>query len=74
MHIYGIRIQQGLSPLHVASREGHIEIVRCLCLNGANLHLKTTDGLTAEIVALSQENKKIATILAKVKSVRFFWT
>uniref|UniRef100_A0A914H7B7 Non-specific serine/threonine protein kinase n=1 Tax=Globodera rostochiensis TaxID=31243 RepID=A0A914H7B7_GLORO len=58
---------KGFSALHLAARHGHIDIVRCLCLSGASVHLKSNDGMTAEIMALAQEQKQIATLLAKVR-------
>uniref|UniRef100_A0A914VG62 Death domain-containing protein n=1 Tax=Plectus sambesii TaxID=2011161 RepID=A0A914VG62_9BILA len=57
-----------LSPLHIAAKEGHIEIVRSLCLAGCNINGKNKDGLTAEIMALAQENTQVGTLLAKLKS------
>ncbi|VDK79575.1 unnamed protein product [Litomosoides sigmodontis] len=56
-----------LTPLHLAAKEGHIEIIRCLCLFGADVLRKNKDGLTAEIVALAQEHTQIGTLLAKMK-------
>uniref|UniRef100_A0A0N5D537 Non-specific serine/threonine protein kinase n=1 Tax=Thelazia callipaeda TaxID=103827 RepID=A0A0N5D537_THECL len=61
-------VENSLTPLHLAAKEGHIEIVRCLCLFGANVIRKNKDGLTAEIIALAQENTQIGTLLAKMKS------
>ncbi|VDO44619.1 unnamed protein product [Brugia timori] len=65
---YGmLMVPNSLTPLHIAAKEGHIEIIRCLCLFGANVLRKNKDGLTAEIIALAQEHTQIGTLLAKMK-------
>ena len=36
-------VQDGLSPVYVASQNGHTEVVDLLVQAGANIHLATTD-------------------------------
>ena len=36
-------VQNGLSPVYVASQEGHTEVVDLLIQAGADIHLATTD-------------------------------
>ncbi|KAK3098350.1 hypothetical protein FSP39_018671 [Pinctada imbricata] len=55
------------TPLHISSKNGNIEIVRCLLLSGANPGLKNKDGVTADIMALAQGHTEIAELLSRVK-------
>ena len=34
-----------MTALHVASREGHRDVVECLCAHGANHNLQDEDGI-----------------------------
>ena len=43
------------SSLYVASQEGHVEVVKLLISNGANVNDKRTDGGTSALYAASQE-------------------
>ena len=51
------------TPLMAASESGHIEIVRLLLSKGANKHIKTTNDLTAYILAKSKKHKEIMKLL-----------
>ena len=39
MYMYTFTLQEGGSPLYVASREGHCDVVDILLKNGANVDL-----------------------------------
>ncbi len=60
-----------MTALHLAAKEGYLDIVRVLCLARSQVSAKTKDGLTAEILALSQEHTSVAALLAKLKQVIF---
>jgi ankyrin repeat protein len=49
----------GLSPLHLAARHGHIDVVRCLCLHGANVQLKTNVSRKVFILLIKLNKKSI---------------
>ena len=36
--LMGLVLQNGLSPLHMASQEGHLDVVKTLIEAGANIH------------------------------------
>ncbi|KIH63001.1 ankyrin repeat protein [Ancylostoma duodenale] len=55
------------TPLHLAAKEGFLDIVRVLCLARSNVGKKTKDGLTAEILALASEHTHVASLLSKMK-------
>jgi ankyrin repeat protein len=68
--MYGM-MQAGLTPLHFAARSGHIDVVRCLLLSGAEPATVNKDELTAEMMAMANGHIDIADLLNKAKFVRF---
>ena len=58
------------SPLHLSARSGHLEVVRCLLLSGAEPDLANKDGISAEIMSLAQGHTEIAELLTRLKPVR----
>ncbi|MCA9449381.1 MAG: ankyrin repeat domain-containing protein [Candidatus Omnitrophica bacterium] len=50
-----VRDDTGRTPLIHAAEKGHLEIVRELCQAGADLWALTTRGMTAEILASTDE-------------------
>lgn len=58
---------KGLSPLHIASRSGSTEIVRLLTKAGANVELRSTEGMTPEDLANAEGHVEIASYLRKLR-------
>jgi uncharacterized protein len=62
-------LEEGVSPiakntaLHIASREGHIEIVEMVLEKGANVNATTNDGITALIRASRNKHTEIVAML-----------
>ncbi|KAI9250476.1 asparaginase-domain-containing protein [Phascolomyces articulosus] len=54
---------EGRSPLHVASREGHTEIIEFLLLHGASIHIRDRLGHTPLFVAVAEKRANVVTIL-----------
>jgi serine/threonine-protein phosphatase 6 regulatory ankyrin repeat subunit B len=54
---------RGLSPLFVACKNGHLEIVRLLLNHQASLDLCTENGKTPLLVALQNEHIDISCLL-----------
>lgn len=54
---------EGLTPLHIACDNGHIDIVRFLLANGANIEAKPKDGRTPLMHAISNDHFEIAEFL-----------
>lgn len=66
-------MQSGATPLHLAAKYGHTELVRCLCTAGCDLDPVTEDGFMADEVASNSGYEKLATLihhLRQVKNVR----
>ncbi|KAL3185624.1 hypothetical protein MRX96_028533 [Rhipicephalus microplus] len=61
-------LSAGLYPLHLAAKNGHTEIVRCLCLAGCNVDQKNRDGIPAEITALAQGHSSIGDLLNRLRN------
>jgi ankyrin repeat protein len=55
--------EDGFSPLMVASGRGFVEAVELLLLNGANVHLKNNDGITALDVAILEKHPSVEAVL-----------
>ena len=58
-----------VTALHIASKCGLIDIVRCLLLSGACPNKPNKDGVSPEIMALAEGFTPIAELLNKVKGV-----
>ena len=59
----------GVYPIHLASQNGHTEVVRCLCLAGCRIDVKNKDGVTPDLAALSQGHGEISDLLKRLKRV-----
>lgn len=57
----------GLYPLHLAAKYGHIHVVRCLCTAGCNIDVKNADKIRADITALKYSHNDIAELLDKLR-------
>src|ERR1043166_7769290 len=53
----------GTTALHEATRAGHLEIVKLLVANGANVNATDFSGLTPLKLALGRRNTEIAELL-----------
>lgn len=60
--------EKGHTPLHVAARNGHINIVRLLCLSGCDVD-KTNHGIRADVTAIKYGHLDIANLLDKLRNV-----
>ena len=61
--------ETNVTALHIASKCGLIEIVRCLLLSGACPTTPNKDGVSPEIMALAEGFTSIAELLNKMKGV-----
>jgi hypothetical protein len=52
-----------------ASRNGHKELVRCLCLAGCRIDVKNKEGVTPDMTALAQGHGDISELLKRLKRV-----
>lgn len=52
-----------MSPIHLAARNGHLEVLRLLLVKGANPDLMTKDGNTALHLAVSERRRDCARLL-----------
>ena len=69
-------VQSGATPLHLAAKYGHMELVRCLCTAGCDLDTTTEHGFTADEVASNSGYEKLATLihhLRQVSIISLFW-
>jgi ankyrin repeat protein len=55
-----------------ASRNGHKELVRCLCLAGCRIDVKNKEGVTPDMTALAQGHGDISELLKRLKRVSKF--
>lgn len=62
--------KQGLYPLHIAAKSGHIEIVRTLCLAGSVVDQKDKDSIIPQICAIAQSHNDIANLLTRLRNER----
>ncbi|KAK1334392.1 hypothetical protein QTO34_005396 [Cnephaeus nilssonii] len=60
-------LQYGRTPLHLAANNGILDVVRYLCLAGANVEALTSDGKTAEDLARSEQHEHVAGLLARLR-------
>uniref|UniRef100_A0A672KMA4 Death-associated protein kinase 1-like n=1 Tax=Sinocyclocheilus grahami TaxID=75366 RepID=A0A672KMA4_SINGR len=61
------QIEFGRTALHLAASNGGLEVVRHLCVTGANTEAITNDGKTAEDLAIAEQQEHVAVLLAKLK-------
>ncbi|EGW13559.1 Death-associated protein kinase 1 [Cricetulus griseus] len=64
----------GRTPLHLAANNGILDVVRYLCLMGANVEALTSDGKTAEDLAKSEQHEHVAGLLARLRKVSLHLT
>jgi ankyrin repeat protein len=57
---------RGWTPIMIAAGNGHIEIVRFLAASGAKLDAKKSNGDTALLIAIRDENQAMATLLREL--------
>lgn len=53
----------GRSPLHLACREGHVEVVEFLLLHGASIHIRDRQGHSPLFVALVEKRAQVVEML-----------
>ena len=51
-----------------AAKNGHIEIVRCLCLAGSVIDQKNRDSIIPQICAIAQNHNEIAELLTRLRN------
>ncbi|XP_016428085.1 death-associated protein kinase 1-like [Sinocyclocheilus rhinocerous] len=61
------KVRFGRTALHLAASNGGLEVVRHLCVTGANTEAITNDGKTAEDLAIAEQQEHVAVLLAKLK-------
>ena len=52
----------------LAAKNGHIEIVRCLCLAGSIVDQKNRDSIIPQICAIAQNHNEIAELLTRLRN------
>lgn len=57
------RITTGMSPLHIASQYGHVDVVTVLINNGANVGYSNELGYTALDIAIQNGHTEVVTVL-----------
>ena len=62
--------QNGATPLHLAAKYGHSELVRCLCSAGCDLEALTEHGFTADEVATNSGYDDLATLVHHLRQVK----
>ena len=60
--------KNGLTPLHIAARNGYIDLVRLLCIAGCDVN-KTNNGIRADVTAIKHGHSEIASLLDKLRNV-----
>ena len=63
-------MQNGATPLHLAAKYGHSELVRCLCAAGCDLEVVTEHGFTADEVATNSGHDDLAALIHQLRQVR----
>ena len=61
--------QNGATPLHLASKYGHVELVRQLCVAGCDVNAVTEHGFTADEVAANSSHDQLATLIHTLRQV-----
>ena len=68
-----ISSQNGATPLHLASKYGHAELVRYLCSAGCDVNAETENGFTADEVAANSGHDELATLIHRLRQVHTVW-
>merc|ERR1711957_326759 len=58
--------QDGVRPLHIATQERHLEVVRALVELGANVNRATQDGITPLLIATQEGHLKVVSALVEL--------
>ena len=66
--------QNGATPLHLASKYGHVELVRQLCVSGCDVNAVTEHGFTADEVAANSSHDELATLIHALRQVLYMYT
>ena len=62
--------QNGATPLHLAAKYGHTELVRYLCSARCDLEAVTEHGFTADEVATNSGHDNLATLIHHLRQVK----
>lgn len=65
---------RGLTPLHHASLQGHVDAVRLLCSRGAAVNMKDDDGRTAVFCATFAGHHRVLQALIDAKVGTLEWS
>merc|ERR1712034_210880 len=65
-NVNSVKEENGLSPLHVASKQGHFEVCKYLMTHGANVNKKTKHGLSAYDLAKSNGHILLADFFVRI--------
>ena len=65
--------QNGATPLHLASKYGHVELVRQLCVAGCDVNAVTEHGFTADEVAANSSHDELATLIHTLRQVQVYY-
>lgn len=57
---------ENYTPLHMASFDGHTSVAELLIASGADIHEKSTDGVTALDIATQHNHQSLVELLKKL--------
>ena len=61
--------QNNATPLHLAAKYGHTELVRYLCLSGCDINAVTENGVTVDKIAAKSSHGDLASLLRHLREV-----